>query len=162
MYRITRALSVGRFASPERAAHLLAAGVTHVLNVSDAPSAVAAGQGSFREVAWVPIRDLARIPHGTALAALDALHRMASEPDAHVYVHCLAGHFRSPTVIWLYLIACGLPPDTARDWIEANSPDAAPGGDIADGLVLVAQRHGLANYLPLPRGEILLPLVPPK
>ena len=35
MYRITRVLSLGRFATPERARDLLAAGVTHVLNVSD-------------------------------------------------------------------------------------------------------------------------------
>ena len=39
------------FASPARAEKLLAAGVTHVLNVSDGPSAVSGGEGSFAEVA---------------------------------------------------------------------------------------------------------------
>ncbi len=51
MYRITQCLSVGPFASVERARALLAAGVTHVLNVSDGPSAVSGGEGSFAEVA---------------------------------------------------------------------------------------------------------------
>jgi hypothetical protein len=157
MYRITRAISVGRFASPERATHLLANGVTHVLNVCDGPCVVEAGAGSFREVAWVPMRDYARIPDATAIEAIDALHRMACEPGAHVYVHCLAGHLRSPTVIWLYLIACGLDAVTARNLIETRSPDAAPGGSVAGPEhVLLAQKHGLANYFPHPRGDVIV------
>jgi hypothetical protein len=161
MYRITQAVSVGRFASPERAEGLLAAGVTHVLNVSDAPSAVEAGDGSFREVAWVPVRDLVRIPPATVLKAIDALHRLACEPGAHVYVHCLAGQLRSPTVVWLYLVACGFDPDAARDLLETNSPDASPGGHAAGpDHVLLAQKHGLANYFPHPRGEVLIPVGP--
>ncbi len=159
MYRITQALSVGRFATPEKAAELRAGGVTHVLNVSDFPSEVAAGPDSFREVAWVPVRDLRRVSEGLADRVLDTLHRLAAEPDAHVYVHCVAGQRRAPTVVWLYLIACGYPPDFARDLIEARSPDAAPGhGRLSDpDLILHVQKHGLTHYLPLRRGEVIVP-----
>ncbi len=158
-YRITQCLSVGRFATPERVADLRAAGITHILNVSDAVSQVASGEGSFREVVWLPMDDIHHIPDSVAIEALDALHRMAAEPGAHVYVHCLAGQLRSPTVLWLYLIACGFDPQSARDVIESRSPDAAPGTRklVGPDLVLRVQLHGLANYFPHPRGEVIVP-----
>jgi hypothetical protein len=159
MYRITQVLSVGPFASPERAEKLLAAGVTHVLNVSDAASVVAAGPGSFATVAWVPIEDHYRIPEADVVLAIDTLHHMISEPGAQVYVHCLAGQNRSPTILWLYLIACGLNPNDAREIIEERARDAVAGHPrlIGPDLVYKVQRHGLANYLPLPRGEVVVP-----
>ena len=158
MYRITRGLSVGPFASPERAVRLCAAGVTHVLNVSDAPSAVSAAAG-FTEVASVPMYDSRRLPAFTMAWALDTLHRMASVTDAHVYVHCLAGQIRSPTILWLYLIALGIPPEDARDWIEERSPDAVAGHPkmVDHEHVVLAQKHGLANFFPHPRPELIVP-----
>jgi protein-tyrosine phosphatase len=159
MYRITRVLSVGRFASPERAEQLLAAGVTHVLNVSDAPSQVLAAEPGFREVAWVPLQDSRTWPTALTIRALDALHRLVVQPDSHVYVHCIAGQLRSPTLLWLYLIACGIPADDARDWIEERSPDAIPGDHrlVNQSHVLLAQLHGLKHYFPLARGEVIVP-----
>ena len=159
MYRITQCLSVGGFPSRERVKELLAAGVTHVLNVSDACNPVAVREGGFREVAWHPFDDFQRMPETDVLMALDTLHRMVSEPGAHVYVHCLAGHLRSPTILWLYLIACGFDAASARDLIEDRSPVAAPGARklVGPSLVLRAQMHGLANYFPLPRGEVIVP-----
>lgn len=159
MYRITPVLSVGRFASPERAEALLEFGVTHILNVSDAPSRLNATEGGFREVAWVPLDDSRRLPLNLVSQALDILHRMASQPSAHVYVHCIAGQLRSPTILWLYLIACGVSPKDARDWITERSPDAAPGTRrLADAEhVFFAQKHG-RRFLPLPREEIVAPV----
>lgn len=164
MYRITRVLSVGPFASPERAERLLAAGVTHVLNVCDGPCVVSAGPGSFRQVAWVPMQDSVPLRPTTAIEVLDTLHGMVCDPDSRVYVHCMAGHLRSPTVLWLYLIACGLSPDDARDRIETASPVATAGYPlmVTPAHVLLAQRHGLANFFPHPRGEVLLPFDTPE
>jgi hypothetical protein len=158
MFRITECLSVGPFASPERAERLLAAGVTHVLNVSDGPSVVSAATG-FAEVADVPMHDSRRLSSFTMVWALDTLHRMASAPDAHVYVHCMAGQLRSPTVLWLYLVALGVPPTAARDWIESRSPDAVAGHHrmVDSEHVLLAQKHGLANFFPHPRGNLIVP-----
>jgi hypothetical protein len=159
MHRITHVLSVGRFATPERAADLLAAGVTHVLNVSEAPAKVIAGEAAFREVVWVPLDDFRPIPEPVAVRALDTLHRMAAEPGAHVYVHCIAGQMRAPTVLWLYLVACGLDPDVARELIGRRSPDAVPGALrlVGPDLLPTVRAHGLANYVPHPRGEVLVP-----
>jgi protein-tyrosine phosphatase len=127
--------------------------------VSDAPSQLIASEGGFREVVWVPLDDFSHLPTHLAAQALDALHRMALEPGSHVYVHCIAGHLRSPTVLWLYLIACGIPPNDGRNWIEERSPDAAPGSRrmVDREHILFAQKHGLNNFLPLPRGEIIVP-----
>jgi len=159
MYRITQCLSVGPFASPERAIELLAAGVTHVFNVSDGPSAVSAGEGSFAEVAWVPMSDSRRLMHSTAAQALDTLHRLVAVPGSHVYVHCVAGMVRSPTILWLYLIACGLPPEDARELIELRSPNAVAGHPrmVNDTHVLFAQKYGLERFFPHPRGEVIVP-----
>ncbi|MBP3958638.1 dual specificity protein phosphatase family protein [Gemmata sp. G18] len=159
MYRITQCFSVGPFASTERAEKLLAAGVTHVLNVSDGPSHVSAGEGSFADVVWVPMSDSRRLMLSTAVRAIDALHELASAPDAHVYVHCVAGLVRSPTILWLYLVACGLPPKFARDTIETRSPNATAGHFrmVDHEHVLLAQKHGLARFLPHPRREVIVP-----
>ena len=158
MFRITECLSVGPFASPERAERLLAAGVTHVLNVSDGPSVVSVATG-FAEVADVPMHDSRRLPSFTMVWALDTLHRMASVSGAHVYVHCMAGQLRSPTILWLYLVALGVSPTDARDWIESRSPDAVAGHHrmVDHEHVLLAQKHGLANFFPHPRPNLIVP-----
>ena len=164
MFRITECLSVGPFASPERAEKLLAAGVTHVLNVSDQPSEISAGEGSFAGVAWVPISDSRQLPPPTAVRTLDAIHKLASIPDAHVYVHCVAGMIRSPTILWLYLIALGVSPDDARDWIEDRSPVAVAGHHriVNQAHVLLAQKHGLMHFFPHPRPNLIVPFPLPE
>jgi hypothetical protein len=164
MFRITECLSVGPFASPQRAEMLRVAGVTHVLNVSDAPSIVKSSEGGFKGLAWVPLDDFTRMPHHRAVLALDTLHLMASEPGAHVYVHCIAGAIRSPTVLWLYLIALGVPPPDARNWIEERSHDAIPGHRrvVDHDHVLLAQKHGLAHFFPHPRPNIIVPVPVPQ
>lgn len=159
MYRITQVLSVGPFATVERADRLRAAGVTHLFNVASGPSHLTAELYGFREVAWQPLDDSVKIPIPAMTEALDTVHRMASQPGAHVYVHCAAGQLRSPTVLWLYLIALGVGAEEARDWIEERSPPACPGERrlVGPNHVLLAQKHGLANFFPHPRPEIVVP-----
>jgi protein-tyrosine phosphatase len=159
VFRITRVLSVGPFASPERAEVLRAAGVTHVLNVSHVANEVVAADHGFEKVAWVPMSDSQRLPPQVATLALDTLHEMVSVPDSHVYVHCVAGLVRSPTILWLYLIALGVPPHDARRWIQSRSTKANAGSAAmtTHQHVLLAQKHGLTNYFPHPRPEIVVP-----
>jgi hypothetical protein len=163
MFRITECLSVGPFASPARAEKLLAAGVTHILNVSDEPSEILKSEGAFAgkfaEIAWVPMSDSRRLLHVTAIRALDTLHKLVSVPDSHVYVHCIAGLIRSPTVLWLYLIALGVPAKEGREWIEERSRWADPGSScmVDSEHVLLAQKHGLANFFPHPRPNLIVP-----
>lgn len=159
MFRVTECLSVGPFASAERAEALRAAGVTHVLNVSDSASAITAADGGFAGVAWVPMSDSKRLPPHVALRAIATLHDLASKPDAHVYVHCVAGMVRSPTILWLYLISLGVPPKDARTWIETRSPRASAGDAamVDSEHVRLVQMHGLTHFFPHPRPNLITP-----
>lgn len=159
IFSITRSLWLGPFASPERWPVLAASHITHILNVSEAPSVLSTADGPLREVAWIPVADLERVPDDLAVACLGTLHRMACQPDARVYIHCIAGQNRSPTILWLYLIACGLQPDRARAMIEAGACDAIPGHRrlVDDTLLGVVRRYGGRSLLPHPRPEILEP-----
>ncbi len=126
-YWITPVLAVGPFPPPVRVPLLQAAGVTDILNVSDArsyPETLAAG---FRSVVFVPIADCVPIDPETVGQCLSVLDEMYHRPGARVMVHCLAGHNRSPTVIWLYLMSLGVNAEVARSLIEAASPHAIGG-----------------------------------
>jgi protein-tyrosine phosphatase len=159
MFRVTRVLSVGPFASPERAEALVAAGVTHVLNVSHEASELVASEHGFKGVAWVPMSDSHRLPFHSAVVALDALHEMTTAPDSHVYVHCVAGLVRSPTILWLYLISLGVSRHDAREWIQARSPMASAGSSrmVDHEHRHLAKQHGRAKFLPLSRPEVIVP-----
>ena len=127
IYWVTPRLAVGPSPSPARALALKHAGVTDILNVSDArtlPETLAAG---FRSVVWVPIADFVSIMDEDVDSILMALDTMFLAPDPVVYVHCIAGHNRSPTVIWLYLRSLGVKADEARRMIEDASPNAVGG-----------------------------------
>lgn len=158
MFRLTAALSVGRFPPAERAADLRSAGVTHVLNVSGAPSQL--DRADFRDIVWLPIDDAVSLRSATVLPILDALHHMTIGDDAHVYAHCAAGQLRSPTVLWLYLVACGADADAARAAIVARVPGADPGPDrwVPPDLVRLVREHGAARFLPHPRPAAVEPV----
>lgn len=158
MYRVTQCLTVGPFALPERADDLRAMGVTHVFNVSDTPSQVSTADG-FAEVAEVPMSDSRRLASLKLAHALDTLHRLVSAPAAHVYVHCVMGQLRSPTILWLYLVALGVPPEEARELIEVRAPNAVAGHyRMVDAEhVEFAQKHGQKHFAPHPRPEVRLP-----
>ncbi len=71
----------------------------------------------------------------------------------------MMGQLRSPTILWLYLVGLGVSPEDAREWIESRSPDAVAGHYrmVDNTHVLLAQSHGLANFFPHPRPDIIVP-----
>jgi len=150
IYWITGRVAIGRFVTPERCRHLSEQGVTHILNVADTPSLPATGQAGFRQVVDVPIVDLRRIPDATALACLDAIHAALAVSDSKLYVHCTAGQNRSPTIFWLYLVACGVDSDAAKRMITLRCPDAIPGHGhlLDDSLIEVVRSHGKVRGMP--------------
>ena len=159
VFRITNSIWLGPFASPERKSTLTAARVNHILNVGEAPSVLTTDEGQFRSVVWHPITDLELIPEELAGACLTSLHQMLSEADARVYVHCIAGLNRSPTVVWLYLVACGVAPKEAKAVVEKRAPDAIAGHSklVDAGLVAAVQRVGSEHFFPHPRPDALIP-----
>lgn len=159
VFPITKRIAQGQFTTPTRATVLRDQQITHVLNVSDAPSIIKASEFGFEQVVDVPVTDLQTLSASTAIRAIDALHAMLSEPDSKAYIHCIAGHNRSPTILWLYFVACGLSPGDAQTLIEIRSPDAVAGHSllINDNLVTRIQAHGKSHCTPLPDAAILDP-----
>lgn len=155
---ITKRLFLGPFLTPSRAAYLRELGVTHVLNVCEAPSIVSDGDGDFCEIRNLSIEDLRPISDDEAITCVTAIHEMLQSPEAKVYVHCIAGQNRSPTILWLYLIACGLASAEAKASIEANAVDAVPGHKalVDDRLAAVVREYGLLQLRPVPEGAIAI------
>ncbi len=153
VYRITDYLLQGPFVSATRLPDLQAAGATHILNVSEAESMLRPEDGPFVEIVWHPLVDFQRIPDQVALECLDTLHRMVCAGKSKVYVHCIAGWNRSPTIVWLYLIACGMEPEAATKLIVTRNWDARPGhpGLVDAQLIATVQEHGRLKYQPHPR-----------
>lgn len=150
---MTKDLYVGRFASRERLGELRDLNITDILNVSDTPSQLTIKDGPFRSVTWIPTEDRMLLPTATAINAVDKIHRALIASGSRVYVHCMAGWNRSPTILWLYLIGCGLSSDEAARRICEQAYDAVPGHSLlvdAD-LIAAVTSHGLANYQPHPR-----------
>lgn len=127
------------------------------MNVGESPSQLTEAGDLFRKVLWLPIEDLVIIPTAAAIRCVDAVHRCVCDGDSNVYVHCVAGWNRSPTVLWLYLVACGIEPSTAKSWIASTSYDAVPAHPrlIDDALVAAICRYGEDEFRPHPRPTAL-------
>jgi hypothetical protein len=144
MFSITPRLAVGRFATAERARRLLGHGVTHILNVADAPRLAEVVDAGFQCVVAVPLEDLTVISSVAAFRCVDVRHEALSVAHSKLLVHCTAGQNRSPTMIWLYFVACGMPPEEAKRLIVTRSPDAIPGNAslVDDKLIEAVRQHG--------------------
>lgn len=155
VFPVTKRLTLGQFVTEARSQVLQSHRVTHVLNVSDATS-LASTVTTF-EVVDVPITDLHPIAVDDAATCIHAIHAVMQVPEAKLYVHCIAGQNRSPTILWLYLIACGIEPGQAKEMIVQRSPDAVPGHRaLASGaIVSAAQQLGAAQAMHQVDPEVL-------
>ena len=147
---MTNDIYVGRYASRGRLDELRDVNITDILNVSDTPSQLATDDGPFRSVTWIDIEDRTLIPIDVAINAIDTIHRSLIADEGRIYVHCMAGWNRSPTILWLYLLACGLVSDDAARLICAEAVDAIPGHSLLvdSNLIATVQSHGRDTYLP--------------
>ena len=156
---MTNDIYVGRFATRERLAELCRANITDILNVSNTPSQLKTDDGPFRSVTWIDIEDRTLIPTDIAINAIDTIHRSLISGGGRIYVHCMAGWNRSPTILWLYLISCGLDSHDAARLICSEAFDAVPGHSLLvdSDLIATVQTHGRNNYLPHPRPASITP-----
>ena len=153
LFQITHSIWIGPFASDRLLSSLQLFGITHILNVSDAANQLTEAEGPFLRMPWMPIRDGATIPTDGAVATLNTLHECVCDNNAIVYIHCIAGHHRSPTVLWLYLVSCGLDPFDANSLITNSSARAEPMNSklLSPQLVDVVRKHGESSFRPHPR-----------
>lgn len=158
IFWVTKAIAQGGFPLDEDFDALRQAGVTHLVNL-DQPyfGATSLGQAGFTDIIIKMIPDGRRLPERTALETLHAMHSILCRPGMRVYVHCNAGISRSPTMVWLYLVACGKDPDEVARHIVAGSPSAIPGNPALVDLELLekVKAHGRTHFQPHPRPEVL-------
>ena len=152
LFQIPKNIWQGRFAADRLLTTFQFFGITHILNVSETPSQLALNEGPFRQITQVAIRDGFPIPVDTAIKSVQTLHEFVCEPESNVYIHCVAGWNRSPTVLWLYLIACGLDSDFAANMISQVSIDAVPAHPklITPALTDTMIAYGADNFKPHP------------
>jgi hypothetical protein len=164
IYWITPCIAQGAYPEEPALRELRRQKVTHIVNVGTAPLPRIASELGFTELFWKGVTDLVRIPDSEALECLTVMHRFLAQPDSAFYIHCVAGQNRSPTILWLYLIACGTTPARAKEMIESNTLDAIAGHPklIDDALVQTVQRYGKQHFQPLQRTEIIVPITFPR
>lgn len=145
IFWITRRIGIGQYATLARCDDLLAYGVTHILNVGEAKSLPELIDRGTLQIVEVPIVDLERMDDETAIRCVNLIHEIMAQPDSKLYVHCVAGQNRSPTVLWLYLLACGMDEVAAQRLIVERSPDAVPGHKqlIDRELIKLVRKHGI-------------------
>ena len=140
IFPITKRIAIGQFASESRCQQLTTHDVTHVLNVGEAAS-LASTVAAFQRVVDIAIEDLMPIPVDVAVHCVETTHEMMTAPATTLYIHCVAGQNRSPTVLWLYLLACGMDGEAAKRLITERAPDAVPGhGSLIDNSIINAVR----------------------
>jgi len=157
LFCITRNIWQGRFASRQRLDELRRNAITHIVNVGDSPNQLTDADGPFQRMVWNPIEDLVRIPTSDAIGCVNAVHECVCDAGSTVYIHCVAGWNRSPTVLWLYLVACGIDPRVAKTMIASVAYDAVPAHPklIDDILIREIATYGATQFTPHPRPEAL-------
>lgn len=127
IFELSPKLYLGAYPTPLRVRMMRTLGITHCINVDRDDDVALVKEMDFAEVLFLPIVDGRRIPFEEALPAVDALHRALCEPASRVYVHCFSCCNRSPAVVWFYLVALGMEPVSASDFITACAPQVPSG-----------------------------------
>jgi hypothetical protein len=111
---------------------------------------------AFRHRARSQVFAITRAISQGPFASLKRAPDLLADGVTHV-LNCVAGQNRSPTIIWLYLVACGPEPAVAKELIERRTLDACPGHSLLvdDALVRVVREHGRLAYQPHPRPEAI-------
>lgn len=159
IFWITKCIAVGPYPEERQHGLLQKHGITHVVNVSEYRNNFYDAYVDIFKIAWIPIEDLQKIPHQLLKRCLETIHTFLQDDKSNVYIHCVAGQNRSPNIIWLYLISCGVCPEQARSFITRATLDAVVGHPlIVDAKHIdVAKKHGDKNFLPLQRPDIVQP-----
>ena len=159
LFQITNNIWQGRFAADRLITNLQFVGITHILNVSETPNQLELADGPFRKIQQISMRDGVPIPEDVALNCIKTLHDCLCEDDANLYIHCVAGWNRSPTILWLYMIACGVDSVAARSQICRASIDAVPAHPklITPHLVNAIIEFGETHFQPHPKKSALEP-----
>jgi protein-tyrosine phosphatase len=99
---------------------LVQLGITHILNLDhpyEDPLPVIEANLTLHNIY---IRDQSLMTPQLVRDAIAVIDRSLASPDHKIYIHCIEGVSRSPTIAWLYLIHTGLSPEDAFETVKPN------------------------------------------
>ena len=118
--QITSQIYQGSWLLPRHIPELIQLGITHILNLDlpyEDPLPFVQANLTLHNVF---IRDQCLMTPQLVRDALDVIDKSLSSPGHKIYIHCIEGVSRSPTITWLYLIHRGLSPEDAAVKIRPN------------------------------------------
>jgi len=144
--QITSQIYQGGWIVPEDIPELVQLGITHILNL-DLPYedslAFRAAHFTLRNY-FIP--DYCLMKPQLVREVINVIEEFLSSPSHKIYIHCIVGVSRSPTITWLYLIHTGLSPDEAAARVKPNPVMY----DDAMVQQLIANRSSFIQSLPTP------------
>jgi protein-tyrosine phosphatase len=118
--QITSQIYQGGWLRPQHIPELVQLGITHVLNL-DLPSTDPLPLDEVNITLHnVPVRDYCLMTPQLVRKIIEVIDTSLSSPGHKIYIHCVVGVSRSPTITWLYLIHTGLSPEDATAKIKPN------------------------------------------
>jgi protein-tyrosine phosphatase len=118
--QITPRIYQGGWLRAQHIPELIELGITHVLNL-DLPSTDPLPLAEANIILHnIPVRDYCLMTPQLVREIMEAIDRSLSSPAHKIYIHCVVGVSRSPTIAWLYLIHKGHSPEDATAKVKPN------------------------------------------
>ena len=118
--QVTAQIYQGGWLRAQHIPELVRLGITHVLNLdlpSTDPLPLAEANITLHNI---PVRDYCLMTPQLVREIMDVIDRSLSSPAHKIYIHCVVGVSRSPTIAWLYLIHKGHSPEDATAKVKPN------------------------------------------
>jgi protein-tyrosine phosphatase len=118
--QITSQIYQGGWPLPRDVSRLVEIGITHLLNLDlpyeDPTPFIEAHFTLFN----LFIRDACLMLPQLVREAIQIIDQSLFSPGHKIYIHCIEGVSRSPTITWFYLIHTGLSPEDAAEKVRPN------------------------------------------
>ena len=118
--QITSQIYQGGWLRAEHIPELVQLGITHILNLDlpyTDPLPVIKANITLHNVY---VRDYCLMTPQHVRQVIEVIDKSLSSLSHKIYIHCVEGISRSPTITWLYLIHTGLSPEDAAARIRPN------------------------------------------
>jgi protein-tyrosine phosphatase len=118
--QITSRIYQGGWLRLQHIPELVQLGITHILNFDlpyEDPQPFIEANMTLHNVY---IRDACLMTPQLVRDAIEVIDKSLSSPGHKIYIHCIEGVSRSPTITWLYLIHTGLSPEDATAKLKPN------------------------------------------
>lgn len=126
---VTPQVALGSAPSPSWLSQMRAQGITDVLDLRGEPLQGETGPqpemyvGTGIAYHYIPMRDRGGVePVSVYQQGVQIIEDALSHPNGKILVHCAAGEYRSPSMVYAYLRATGLSPTDAWNMIVAARP----------------------------------------